>query len=595
MRKTKIICTLGPACDDEKILREMMVAGMNIARFNFSHGTQDEHKVRLDRLRSVARELGKPIATLLDTKGPEIRTGRLKGSSIKLEEGSEIILTSREVEGTEKELSISYKNLPGEVKKGDHILIADGEVDLEVLESDSVNIRCSIRVGGEIGGYKNVNVPGIKVGLPAVTDKDKEDILFAIREGFDFIAASFSRSAAGIMEIRSILDAHNSPIHIIAKIESGEGVENFNEILNVSDGIMVARGDLGVQLPMERVPLIQKEIIRECNEVGKPVITATQMLDSMIELPRPTRAESTDVANAILDGTDAVMLSGETAIGRYPVEAVRMMAKIAEAAEEAISYEEIIRRRSIEAGSVKSIPQAICHAACQTAFEIDASAIVVPTRSGNTARMLSHYRPSAPIVAVAVDERVQRQLLLPWGIYPLTAKLVDNTDDMIAQAIREGIRADLIQNWDTVVIVASVPIFSPVVVNLIKVHMVSTILAKGIGREGFGSFVGRVRKVHSAAEAMVRVLPKDVLVIKNLDESFSDVVSRVGAIVVEGRSVFPQEELLKRDPHIPVIVEVKDAMSVLEEGLIVTVDGTQGIVYEGNIEMAEDRGRPSII
>ena len=456
MKKTKIICTMGPNSDNRQVMVDLALNGMDIARFNFSHGDHEEQKARLEQLKSVRDELDLPIAALLDTKGPEIRTGLLKdGKKVVLTEGQEFILTTRKVEGDETIGHINYAGLPQDVSEGNRILIDDGLIELQVVKSEGTEITCTVINGGELGQRKGVNVPNVKVKLPALTEKDKEDIWFGIEEGFDFIAASFVRNADAIIEIKQMLDVAGANLKVIAKIENAEGIENIDSIIAVSDGIMVARGDMGVEIPAERVPYIQKEIIRKCNEASKPVITATQMLDSMIRNPRPTRAEVTDVANAVYDGTDAVMLSGETAMGKYPVEALKMMAQIAEETEKHLDYS-AYRQRSVSAENLRKISNAVCFSSVSTAHDLDAKAIVAPSISGFTAGLLSKYRPGVRIIGMSPSAVAVRQMQIMWGVTPFIAKRAESTDILIASSVDLLRQKGILESGDVVVVTAGV-------------------------------------------------------------------------------------------------------------------------------------------
>ena len=435
MKKTKIVCTMGPNTDNREIMRELALNGMDVARFNFSHGDHAEHKHRLEILESVREELGIPIASLLDTKGPEIRTGKLKdGKKVTLKEGDLYTLTTEEIVGDETRGYINYAGLAEDVKPGDRILIDDGLIELHVREVNGTDIVCRIENGGELGEKKGVNVPGVRVKLPALTDKDKEDIRFGVDAGFDFVAASFVRNADAIREIREILDEKGSAMQIIAKIENEEGIENIDSIIEASDGIMVARGDMGVEIPAEKVPHIQKMIIRKCNLACKVVITATQMLDSMIRNPRPTRAEVSDVANAVYEGTDAVMLSGETAMGSYPIEAVRMMSQIAEESEKYLDYM-FYQRRKVSAENLRNISNTVCYSSVATASDLEAPVIVAPSVSGFTTRMLSKWRPKALIAGLSPSMTAVRQMQLYWGVKPFHAKRAESTDALLFASV----------------------------------------------------------------------------------------------------------------------------------------------------------------
>lgn len=456
MKKTKIVCTMGPNTDNREIMKELALNGMDVARFNFSHGDHAEHKHRLEILESVREELGIPIASLLDTKGPEIRTGKLKdGKKVTLKEGDLYTLTTEEIVGDETRGYINYAGLAEDVKPGDRILIDDGLIELHVREVNGTDIVCRIENGGELGEKKGVNVPGVRVKLPALTDKDKEDIRFGVDAGFDFVAASFVRNADAIREIREILDEKGSAMQIIAKIENEEGIENIDSIIEASDGIMVARGDMGVEIPAEKVPHIQKMIIRKCNLACKVVITATQMLDSMIRNPRPTRAEVSDVANAVYEGTDAVMLSGETAMGSYPIEAVRMMSQIAEESEKYLDYM-FYQRRKVSAENLRNISNTVCYSSVATASDLEAPVIVAPSVSGFTTRMLSKWHPKALIAGLSPSMTAVRQMQLYWGVKPFHAKRAESTDALLFASVELLKEKGIVKEGEIVVATAGV-------------------------------------------------------------------------------------------------------------------------------------------
>lgn len=456
MKKTKIVCTMGPNTDNREIMKELALNGMDVARFNFSHGDHAEHKHRLEILESVREELGIPIASLLDTKGPEIRTGKLKdGKKVTLKEGDLYTLTTEEIVGNETRGYINYAGLAEDVKPGDRILIDDGLIELHVREVNGTDIVCRIENGGELGEKKGVNVPGVRVKLPALTDKDKEDIRFGVDAGFDFVAASFVRNADAIREIREILDEKGSAMQIIAKIENEEGIENIDSIIEASDGIMVARGDMGVEIPAEKVPHIQKMIIRKCNLACKVVITATQMLDSMIRNPRPTRAEVSDVANAVYEGTDAVMLSGETAMGSYPIEAVRMMSQTAEESEKYLDYM-FYQRRKVSAENLRNISNTVCYSSVATASDLEAPVIVAPSVSGFTTRMLSKWRPKALIAGLSPSMTAVRQMQLYWGVKPFHAKRAESTDALLFASVELLKEKGIVKEGEIVVATAGV-------------------------------------------------------------------------------------------------------------------------------------------
>lgn len=468
MRKTKIVCTLGPATNDPAVVEELIKSGMNVARFNFSHASHEEHKKRFDEFVAVRDRLGFPVATMLDTKGPEVRVRKFREGSVELKHGQTFILTSDDVEGTAERCSITYAGLPNDVKKGTVILIDDGLIELSVESVHGNDIVCRVLNGGKVSDNKGINVPNVRLSIPFLSERDKSDIKFGVETGFDFIAASFVRSARDILDIREFLASlGNTDIKIIAKIENMEGVRNADDILSVSDGLMVARGDLGVEVPLEEIPVIQKDLIKKVYIAGKQVITATQMLDSMIKNPRPTRAEATDVANAIYDGTSAIMLSGETANGLYPVESVRTMARIAERTESDINYIHRFSQRNQDRGS--DITNAISHATCTTAHDLGAKAIVTVTKSGRTAREISKFRPLSPIVAFSMSPKVCRQMNLSWGVYPLILGEKASTDELFADAVERAKEAGYVNDGDIVVITAGVPLGVSGTTNLLKV------------------------------------------------------------------------------------------------------------------------------
>ena len=471
MRKTKIVCTLGPASDSEEIIEKLILSGMDAARFNFSHGSHETHLALLTRFKHVRDILGHPVATILDTKGPEIRIRTFSCERITLTEGAEFTLTTRQVEGNANIVSVTYENLHNELTPGCHILVDDGLVDLEVQEITGQDIRCKVVTGGDLSSNKSINIPGVHIHLPALTEKDKEDLKFGVENDFDFIAASFVRQASDVEEIRAVLDSLGGrDIGIIAKIENREGVDNLDAIVDVSDGIMVARGDIGVEIPAYEVPIVQKRMIKSAIRKGKHVITATQMLDSMIRNPRPTRAEVSDVANAVFDGTSCVMLSGETASGKYPIEALQTMVDIVVAAEEDIDYWKRFRNATYDHTS--TITDAISHTSCLTAMDLSATAILAATRSGYTARMISRFRPGCVIAALTTEERVRRQLAISWGVAPYLVGNVDSTDRLFSLSVDAARKEGLVEKGDTVVITAGVPIGRSGSTNLIKAQVV---------------------------------------------------------------------------------------------------------------------------
>ncbi len=580
MRNTKIVCTLGPTSETEEVLKKLIISGLDVARMNFSHGSHEEHKERFDLVKKIRAELGKTVSIMLDTKGPEIRTGKFENGEILLKENQEFILTTREIVGNEKICNITYKDLPKDVKAGNDILIDDGLIELEVLEViNETDIRCLVRNQGPVKNYKGINVPGVKINLPAITKKDIEDIKFGIENDIDFISASFIRKAEDVIDIRKILEEYGADdVQIISKIENQEGVDNIREIIEVSDGIMVARGDLGVEIPTEDVPLVQKNLIKWCNVVGKPVITATQMLDSMIRNPRPTRAEVTDVANAIIDGTDAIMLSGETAAGKYPVEAVETMANIAERIEDSLDYKRAQRSRIL--GKDITITNAISHATCSTAQSLQASAIITATSSGYTAKAVSKFRPECPIIATTPCEKVMRKLSLVWGVYPVLSKDSTSTDQIIDMSVEDALSKELISEGDLVVITAGIPVGVSGSTNLIKVHIVGEVLMKGTGI-GDKAGTGRVCIVHSIEELEEKFKEGDIIVTVGTCKEMVSYMEKSAAIVTEESGLTSHAAIVGLNLSKPVIVGAYDATTELEDGEIVTVDCTRGLIYKG--------------
>lgn len=578
LRKTKIVCTIGPASEEVETLRQLIAKGMNVARLNFSHGSHEEHGRRIQNIRQAAKEEGKTIAILLDTKGPEIRTGDLKVPSVELVAGRKITLTSEPVLGDEKRISVSYSGLPQDVHPGSTILIDDGLIGLTVDKIEGTEIHCTIENGGTLKSRKGVNIPGVKINLPGITEKDAADIVFGIEQGVDFIAASFVRKPQDVLEIRRILEEHGADIQIISKIENQEGIDNLDAILEVSDGLMVARGDLGVEIPAEEVPLVQKEMIRKCNRLGKPVITATQMLDSMQRNPRPTRAEASDVANAILDGTDAIMLSGETAAGKYPVEAVHTMARIAIRAETALGYQELLRQRVREAGT--SITDSISQAVVHTSHNLDCSAIITATETGFTARMVSKYRPKAPIIAVTPNEDVLRKLMLVWGVHPVLGDHAATTDEMFQTAISSSLKNKYVSQGDLVIITAGVPVGKSGTTNLMKVHVIGGVLAQG---QGIGKQVvtGPVVVGITAEEIRDKMVDGAIIVTRSTDKDMMDSFERAGAVITEEAGLTSHAAVVGVSLGIPVVVGVEKATEVLASETMVTVDADRGHIYSG--------------
>lgn len=576
MRKTKIIATIGPVCEEVPVLKEMMEAGINVARLNFSHGTHPEHKKRIDNIRRASSLFGKPLAIMLDTKGPEIRTGKLAAGKVQLRCGQKLVLTTREVAGDEREIQVSYQDLPSQVAAGDNILLADGLISLVVEESSGQDIVCRVLNGGELGEKKGVNVPGVRIGLPFISAQDRSDIEFGIENGVDFVAASFVRSAEDVLEIRRIIELQEADIDIIAKIESQQGVDNLDAIIKVADGVMVARGDLGVEIPAEEVPLVQKTIVEKCNQAGKVVIIATQMLESMIVNPRPTRAEVSDVANAIFEGADAIMLSGETAAGNFPVEVVKTMARIATRAEQALPYAEILRKKRQQGGL--SVTDAISYACCATASSLGISAIISATRSGYTARMVSKYRPQAIIIAATHSPEIYNKLALAWGVFPILIPETRGTDDLFEESIQCALSSEYIANGDLVVLTAGIPPGSGAT-NMMKVHVVAEILAQGMGI-GQKPVTGKVRLITSPAD-LNKIEAGEIVVTIAANPDFGPYLGRIGALLTEQGGLTSDAAIMGLNANIPVVVGIRDATRVLQDGMIVTVDTPRGRVYKG--------------
>lgn len=576
MRKTKIICTLGPASESEAVLRQMIEAGMNVARINFSHGSHEEHGKKLELLYKLRKEMGVPVAALLDTKGPEIRLGTFANGSEELQAGATFTLTTVPMEGTAEKVSITFAGLPADVKPGDAILIDDGLIELRVEETTSTDIRCTVINGGPVSNRKGVNVPNVSLSMPYLSERDKSDVLYGIKAGFDFIAASFVRNAQDVQLLRDLLKENGGEdIKIISKIENAEGVHNIDEIIRVSDGIMIARGDMGVEIPFEQVPKIQKDIIKKVYHSGKYVITATQMLESMTENPRPTRAEATDVANAIYDGTSAIMLSGETAAGKYPVEAVRTMAKIALETENDIDYKARFNR--FKEQSVRNVTNAISHATCSAAYDLEAAAIITVTESGQTARMISKYRPGMQIIGCTVNSRVYRQLAMSWGVMPIFCQLKDNADELFDHAVQRAKEEKLIQDGDLVVITAGVPLGIPGTTNLLKVQTVGDVIltAKGIGK---GQARANVCVAKSEAEARENFRQGDILVMPQTSNEIMDLLKKASGIIVSSKGADCHAAIVGLTLDIPVLVGACGCTNVLRSGTMIILDAEKGIV-----------------
>ncbi len=575
LRKTKIICTIGPACDSEVMLRSMIEAGMNVARLNFSHGSHESHKVNVDKIKKIRQEMGVPVALLLDTKGPEVRTGSFP-QVVMLEEGTSVVIRHDDIEGSAQEFSCSYKDLARDLHPGSMVLIDDGLVEMRVESIRGLDVHCRVMNGGPVSSHKSINLPETELGLPALTERDVEDIRFAVENDMDFIAASFIRKAQDVLDIKNLLEKlGGQSINVIAKIENREGVNNFEEILKVADGIMVARGDLGVEIPTHEVPSIQKRLIRSCYREGKPCITATQMLDSMIRNPRPTRAEASDVANAILDGTSTIMLSGETAAGKYPLEAVAMMDKIASYTEEHSNYWAEFEKQKLPVSP--SVANAVSHACCLTAKDLKAKAIIAVTHSGRTARLLSRFRPASPIIATTVSVKAFYQLALSWGVIPYIVDEKSNTDEVFEVAKNKALESGLVSNGDIVVISGGTPVGMSGTTNTLKVQNIGRLLCQGkaIGR-GQVSGESLVVTRHQAAPT-----PKQdsyILVMEKTDNSVLDLIKKAKALIVEDQDRNSHGVTVAMALDIPVVYACENATRILKNGAIVTIDCQSGTI-----------------
>lgn len=588
LRKTKIICTLGPATDKEDVLRQLIEEGMNVARFNFSHGPHDEQKGRLDMLRKLRKELKKPVAALLDTKGPEIRLLEFADGKVELKNGQTFTLTTEDILGDSTRVGITYKNLPNDVKPGNSILIDDGLIGLEVVDikpiagaknnedgSKPMNIVCRVLNGGMVSNKKGVNVPNVELTMPYISEKDYSDILFAVEHDYDYIAASFVRTADDVLAIRRILEEKGgSDIKIIAKIENMQGVQNIDEIIHVSDGVMVARGDMGVEIPLEDVPVMQKMIIKKVSEAGKIVITATQMLDSMMKNPRPTRAESTDVANAIYDGTSAIMLSGETAAGKYPVEALKTMVRIAVRTEQDINYLQRFRQRHTLCNP--DVTNAISHATCTMSVDLNASAIITVTKSGRTSLMVSKYRPVSPIVGACLTEKVYRQMGLFWGVTPLLIEEKTSADDLFEHAVDATEASGLVTKGDVVVLTAGVPLGVSGTTNLIKVQVVGHILVNGKGISN-KKVSGNLCVCHNADD-LKTFKTGDILVAHDTNNMMMEQIRQASGIIVEAENENCHAAIVGLSLDIPVIIGAENALEILKSSAYVELDAENGVV-----------------
>ncbi len=578
MKKTKIVATIGPASESKEVLRELFENGVNVCRLNFSHGNHEEHQKRIDIIKETREEIDLPVAIMLDTKGPEIRIGDFESGTIEIKQNDTFTLTTRDILGDESIVSVTYKDLPNDVEVGGRILIDDGLVEFEILEINNTDIKCIAINSGTLKNHKGVNIPNVKINLPAVTEKDVEDIIFGIKNEIDFIAVSFVRTANDVNEIRKILEDNGGQnIDIISKIESQQGVDNIDEILQVSDGIMVARGDLGVEVKTQEIPLIQKQLIKKCNLAGKPVITATQMLDSMQENPRPTRAEASDVANAVFDGTDATMLSGESANGDYPVESVATMARIDVKAENTLRQHKSF---SINDFDKTDVTEAVARSVAETADNLNIKTIVAATKSGHTARLISKYRPDANILAVTFDERTRRGLSINWGVHPVLADTPASTDEMFALATEKAKAEGFAKEGDLILITAGVPVGEKGTTNVMKIQLIGSKIVDGQG-VGDETVIGKAVIAESAKEANDKAVEGCVLVTKNTDKDYLPAIEKASALVVENGGLTSHAAVVGISMGIPVVVGAHDATSLVSEGEVVTVDSRRGIVYHG--------------
>ncbi len=576
MRKTKIICTLGPASDNEEVLRKLILSGMDVARINMSHGTHEEHKAKMDKVKKLRQELNRPVAILLDTKGPEIRTGNFP-EKVTLQNGQSFTLTTEECDGDANRCSVTFKNLPNDVEVGTRILIDDGLIEMKVQSKTASEIHCVVVNGGPVSSHKGINVPGVFLSMPFMSPRDKDDLRFGVEQDVDFVAASFTRNANDINEMKAVLtELGGEDIRIIAKIENKDGVDNIDEILRVADGVMVARGDLGVEIPIAEVPIIQKSIIKKTRNSDKPVITATQMLDSMIKNPRPTRAETTDVANAIYDGTSVIMLSGETAAGAFPVEAVKTMAEIAEITENNIDY--IDRFNKLDMHERPDVTSAISHAACTTAHDLGAAAVITVSKSGMTSRMLSKYRPSCPIISGTPSEKVWRQTNMSWGVVPIIIEEKYSTDELIDHVISVAQEQGLLKNGDLVVLTAGVPLGISGTTNLMKVHLVGNILVSGQTIVNDLSAHGHLMVCRSDEEALENFTAGEILVIHETNNSLLPIMKKAAGIITEVDGLNSHAAIVGLALNKPVIVGAKNATLLLKTGTNCNMYAGQSVV-----------------
>ena len=586
MKKTKIVCTIGPSSDSYEVLKALVNQGMNVARLNFSHGTHPEHKKRIDTIKKLRDDLDEPIAIMLDTKGPEIRIKTFKDGMIRIEQGQDFTLTSEDVEGDETRVSVTYKDIAKDLKADDRVLIDDGLVEFTVISVDEKNVYMRAVNSGELSDRKGVNLPSVKVNLPTLTEKDIEDLIFGIENDVDFIAASFIRSAKDVLEIRKILESNGGDdIKIISKIENLEGVQNIDEIIDASDGIMVARGDMGVELDEEDIPLVQKDIIRKCNLKGKFVITATQMLDSMIRNPRPTRAEVTDVANAILDGSSAIMLSGETAAGTYPVKACEMMRKIAVKIEDSLDYKIIVDSTNDE--HEINITNSIAKATREAALDLDAKVIIAATTSGLTARNISKFKPKSPIIAATTDEKVRRQLAIEWGVYPIRATLASSIDDLFYESINILKNIKFVKEGELVILTAGMPLGKAGSTNIMMVKTVGKLLCKGMGI-GKHKISARACVAKNAKELEETFSDGDIIVTIGVYKDMLPYIQKSSGIVTVEGGLTSQGAIVGINYHLATVVGAGEAMNSIKTGDIISIDATTGEIYEGKIFNEEE-------
>ena len=584
MKRTKIVSTLGPASNDLATIKSLIEAGANVFRFNFSHGDHAEQAERMELVRQAEKETGKLVGILLDTKGAEIRTTPQKDGKFEVETGHVLRISMDDtLEGTPEKIAVTYPGLYADTHVGGHVLIDDGLVDLLITEKDEANRELVTKAQnpGLIGSRKGVNAPGVEIRLPGITEKDADDIRFGIEQGINFIAASFVRKAQDVLDIREILEEkHAEHIKIFPKIESQEGIDNIDSILKVSDGLMVARGDMGVEIPFVNVPFVQKDLIRKCNALGKPVITATQMLDSMQENPRPTRAEVTDVANAVMDGTDATMLSGESANGDYPYEAVKTMNDINLRTEEQMDQRNTLALQRFEDYSGSNVTEAVGESVVRAAEELGVKTIITATNSGYTARMISKYRPSADIVALTFDEKVQRSLTVQWGVYPVLTNRPSSTDDMFDKATEVAKETGLVEDGDLVIIVAGVPVGESGTTNVMKLQLIGSKLAQGIG-VGEQSVIGTALVADNADDANNNIKDGDILVTKTTDKDYLPAIKKASALIVENGGLTSHASIVGISLGIPVVVGASEATTKIKNGEKITVDSRRGAIYRG--------------